>query len=368
MQEFENQNFNNTPPASDFDANNQSEIKNSNVSDAQTFTTQPVFSQNPYENAGLIEHRTIRRRANALGFAFGLTVLVKISFLHILNFVFSLAGLDVNILNNVLSDPFYSMVFQILFSIIAFVPTFLVAAKMSRVKVSKIIPFTRAEKGTTLPFLLIGFGFLAISNILSNIFSNVLKILGISNYEFDFNLPTGVNGFIISAVATAVVPALVEEFAYRGVFLGLLKEYGESFCIIASSVMFALMHGNLSQIPFAFIVGLVLGFIRVKSGSIIPAMLLHFLNNFVSIILSSISDGAGNALIICVNTIYLAVAVICMSVGILMLKSGSFELFRIKSSDSALYESQKASALYAAPMIIISYILTFLLVVSSEIM
>ncbi len=410
MQEFNNQQLNKTSPTTDFDASNQPIAENEQIIDdkidineatenlpaeqenmpeqnveqfdsqvmksqeqntenhTQTTQNHIILSQNSFENPGLIEHRTIRRRANALGFAFGLTVLTNLFLFPILSFVFAAAGLDSKILYNAVSDPFYSMVFQIFFSIIAFVPTFLVAAKMSRVKVSKIIPFTKAQKGTTLPFLLIGFGFLAVANILSNIFSTVLKNLGISNYEFDLNLPSGVSGFIISAIAAAVVPALVEEFAYRGVFLGLLKEYGEGFCIIASSVMFALMHGNLSQIPFAFIVGLVLGFIRVKSGSIIPAMLLHFLNNFVSVVLSIVTEDAGYALMVGINTVYFAVAVVCISVGLLLLKPGSFEMFRINRSNSALYESQKSSAFYAAPMIIVAYILTFLLIVSSEIM
>lgn len=265
-----------------------------------------------------------------------------------------------------LNEPFYSMVYQVIFSIIGFMVPFLIAARFSKVKLSNIIPFKKAEKGTTLPFLLIGFGFLAIANMLSNIFSNVLRVLGISDFQMDLELPTGILGFLITVLAVAVVPALVEEFAYRGVFLGLLEKYGEGFSIIASAVMFGLMHGNLSQIPFAFMVGLVLGFIRVKSGSVVPAILLHFINNFVSVIMMYITEGKSETLVVGTNTIYFALALISIALGVFALKKGSFKTFKIKEADTHLYESQKTSAFYSAPFMIISYIFTLVMILISE--
>ena len=332
--------------------------------------TAPVMYNQPYVNMGptaeQIERNTLRRRANALGLGFCLTIAVSMLLFPIITLVLAIAGVNASGLISALDNPFYAMVYQIVFSMVAFVPTFIIASKVARVKLNKIIPFGKAKKGTTLPFLLIGFGFLAVANVLANIFSNILRVLGISDFNFEMETPTGVSGFIITVIAAAVVPALVEEFAYRGVFIGLTKEYGEGFCIVASSLMFGLMHGNLEQIPFAFIVGLVLGFVRIKSGSIIPAMLLHFINNFVSVILSTLLDGAPQLMVIFANVVYYAVAALCMVLGILMLKGNSYELFKIEKSDSALTSSQKNSAFYAAPLTIVAFVLTFLQIISSE--
>ena len=44
------------------------------------------------------------------------------------------------------------------------------------------------------------------------------------------------------------------------------------------------MHGNFEQMPFAFLVGLALGFIVVKTNSLLLAMAVHATNNFVSVI------------------------------------------------------------------------------------
>lgn len=46
---------------------------------------------------------------------------------------------------------------------------------------------------------------------------------------------------------------------FRGYFLRLLRPYGTWFAVIVTAILFALMHGNILQIPFAFLVGLACG-------------------------------------------------------------------------------------------------------------
>lgn len=73
---------------------------------------------------------------------------------------------------------------------------------------------------------------------------------------------------------------IVEELVFRGVILRGLEPYGKRFAIMASAVLFGLFHGNLVQSPYAFVVGLVLGYTAMEY-SIVWAMVLHMLNNLV---------------------------------------------------------------------------------------
>jgi len=73
---------------------------------------------------------------------------------------------------------------------------------------------------------------------------------------------------------------VVEELLFRGLILRGLQPYGKRFAIVASSVLFGLFHGNLVQSPYAFVVGLVLGYTAVEY-SITWAMVLHMLNNLI---------------------------------------------------------------------------------------
>lgn len=100
----------------------------------------------------------------------------------------------------------------------------------------------------------------------------------------DMLTPADAFGCVILFVQSAVVPAVVEEFAMRGVVMQPLRKYGDWFAILISSFVFALMHGNLVQAPFAFIAGLGLGYAVIASGSLWTGILIHLLNNSISVI------------------------------------------------------------------------------------
>ena len=78
----------------------------------------------------------------------------------------------------------------------------------------------------------------------------------------------------------AIFAPLGEELLFRGLILRVLEPVGKGFAIIVSAVMFGLLHANIIQIPFGFLVGLVLGYVTVEY-SILWAIVLHVINNFV---------------------------------------------------------------------------------------
>lgn len=85
-------------------------------------------------------------------------------------------------------------------------------------------------------------------------------------------------GFVVLMVC--VQPALIEELAFRGVILGNMRQVmGVREAVVVSSLMFMMLH--LAPLAFAhlLVIGLVLGFLRVKSGSLYPGILAHFLHN-----------------------------------------------------------------------------------------
>lgn len=78
---------------------------------------------------------------------------------------------------------------------------------------------------------------------------------------------------------------ILEELIYRGVLLEGLRKYGNLFGIIMSAVLFGLMHQNITQCLPAVAIGIVWGFIAVKSGSLLPTIFLHILNNTMTAVL-----------------------------------------------------------------------------------
>ena len=90
--------------------------------------------------------------------------------------------------------------------------------------------------------------------------------------------------FLLSILSTAIVPALCEEYLFRGGILAGLLPYGKGTAILASSFLFGMMHQNPLQILYTTLLGVIIGVIYVKTKSIWACVILHFLNNFISVL------------------------------------------------------------------------------------
>ncbi|MCC7083877.1 MAG: CPBP family intramembrane metalloprotease [Pirellulales bacterium] len=92
-------------------------------------------------------------------------------------------------------------------------------------------------------------------------------------------------GLFASLVLIALLPAVCEELAFRGFILSGLRHLGHKWRAIAlSSIMFGITHTVLQQSLVTSIVGAVIGYVAVQSGSIFPAMLFHFTHNASTVI------------------------------------------------------------------------------------
>ena len=92
-------------------------------------------------------------------------------------------------------------------------------------------------------------------------------------------------------LAIGLLAPLAEEIVFRGAILRSLLEkpltthHSPLTAIIISALLFALVHMNPAQMPYAFIAGLLLGWMYWRTGSILPGMAYHWANNSVAYIL-----------------------------------------------------------------------------------
>jgi sodium transport system permease protein len=83
----------------------------------------------------------------------------------------------------------------------------------------------------------------------------------------------------------ALVPAVCEELAFRGFILSGLRRSGHKWgAIVVSSIFFGVAHGMLQQSLGAVAVGIVIGFIAVQSGSLLPGILFHLTYNSLTVL------------------------------------------------------------------------------------
>lgn len=89
---------------------------------------------------------------------------------------------------------------------------------------------------------------------------------------------------ILCIIMYAVLPAILEEWAFRGVLLKNMLPYGRSGAILISSILFGLAHLDPPRIIFATAFGLILGMCYEYTGSLLISMIIHFINNSISVI------------------------------------------------------------------------------------
>lgn len=135
-------------------------------------------------------------------------------------------------------------------------------------------------------YIVISFFVIEFANYATIIFVKVIKLIHIKSSMPNFNCGDTALSIFLSIISIAVVPAIAEEFVFRGAILNLLKPYGGKFAILASSLLFGLLHGNVEQSVFAFLTGLYFAYVAYKTESIVPSVIMHFLNNFSSLVIT----------------------------------------------------------------------------------
>ncbi|MDR1674397.1 MAG: CPBP family intramembrane metalloprotease [Oscillospiraceae bacterium] len=113
-------------------------------------------------------------------------------------------------------------------------------------------------------------------------------LISLMSTAFRFNLPDfDVKGNMkltaVTVIYTCIIAPITEELLFRGLFLKTVSAASQRVGIVISALLFALFHGNLGQAIPAFFIGLFLAEITVKHNSVIPAMLVHFAVNAVSV-------------------------------------------------------------------------------------
>ena len=146
-------------------------------------------------------------------------------------------------------------------------------------------------RGCWLPVLLLPFLVLIVVNTVTLIWQIPFDLLGARTYS---NVPVAENvrELILNILLSAALPAVCEEFLFRGAILSALEPYGTKRAILITSLLFTLLHGSIIGMPGIFILGVVLGMIVVCTGSIYGSIIYHTLHNTIAIVLVYMQRGA----------------------------------------------------------------------------
>jgi uncharacterized protein len=120
-------------------------------------------------------------------------------------------------------------------------------------------------------------GTYALASYLMSLLARVTD-LPVIGYSADF-LVAGYGWWVVVA-SVAIQPAIIEELAFRGVILPALNQaMSDTEAVIVSAMMFGILHLAIPALPHLVVIGLILGWLRLRTKSLYPCILMHFTHN-----------------------------------------------------------------------------------------
>lgn len=316
---------------------------------------------NPYKNYGFdyrqhfFNKNEEKKKIKALGNAAGLSTLGYL----LISFTSSVALRFITGFKTLYAEntSFGIAVNGLFYSAVLFIPFlfgYFYLRKKGRVKE---LPYgTPNNFSAALLLVFIGVFVCLLSSIGTSLFdSAVEKLFGIilkaPETEKALNSPLSI---IMQYISIAALPALIEEFCIRGVVMQSLRKYGDGFAIGISAVVFAVLHANAVQIPFALVGGLIIGYAVIVTDSIWTGVIIHFINNAISVSAAVISENVSVSLAPFLTGAILLAVMLSGFAALMIYLIKYKKYFKLKREEGGILTTGEKSAafLLSAPMII----------------
>lgn len=89
--------------------------------------------------------------------------------------------------------------------------------------------------------------------------------------------------FLAAVLAIGVVPAVVEEFLFRGLILRGYERFGSKIAIVMTGILFGMLHLQLMSIPSIILLGIIISYVVYRTNSIFAGIIYHFVHNTITV-------------------------------------------------------------------------------------
>lgn len=333
----------------------------------RSYTNTPACTEAEYKKQMVVKQRkSLRKTSNRVGGGMLLFI--------VFTTVISMILMAMTVTSGSSSLNLSTVMLYVINAIASLVGEFIAAAiimAMCKTNINKAVKIKSVSIGDTVKYTLAAMGFVYVFNLLLSFMNINLSMLGFQNKVSDYGSTSGTAENIIYFIAIAVVPPIIEEFLFRGAILGSLRKHGDALAIVVSAVMFGFAHSNFIQTPVTFLTGLVLAYLTVKTNSLIPAIIVHFVNNSSSVAFSLLSQLKLDEMIY--SVIDFSIALVFVLSGLIctamLIKKFGNKLFEFDSSPednpNGLTMAKRLRYVFTSPWMIIYTAVVLLLCIQS---
>ena len=212
--------------------------------------------------------------------AFGIVILSILS-----AFIAGGLVLAIGLSNPDSSQKFYTFISFIIGQGFMIVPL-LWFLKSKREPIFKRLRINSISYETLIHSIMLSTGVIILSDELDRIIQSFFPA---PEYIVDLNAllrPETFLGFVLLFIAVAIIAPIGEELLFRGFFQQVLEKHWKDVtrAILMTALIFSMIHMNPYWFAQIYILGIILGFIAWKTKSVLPALILHGMNNAMAML------------------------------------------------------------------------------------
>lgn len=270
------------------------------------------------------EKKNIRSRYNKVGYTLIFHTVVSNILAVMLSLIVSVAS------GNVMGDSgALSMSVGGISYLIANVSTFLLGCHMLNIPITEVFSKPDIKSKDLTKYVTTGWCFQGACSIIVTLLLTLFSYIGVNlmpdtildNIDY-----TSIPMCVSTILYTCIIAPITEEMVFRGVVLRGLSTVSQRFGIVASAVLFGLLHGNVSQFIVATVLGILLGMVATKYNSILPTIVIHFFMNLAPTVLEMIPY-SNDVVSACVqNGFYILMIIVGVVMLIINIRTKLFKL------------------------------------------
>lgn len=130
-------------------------------------------------------------------------------------------------------------------------------------------------------------------------------------------LPDSVSSSVLYCILMIIIIPVISEFIHRGVFMQILRQFGDGYALVATSLIYSMVSGRSGALFFMMISSLMIGYFSIRTGSIVTALLMRITISASSYFLTYVRSsqnfaGISVAITMAVLCIYLIIGIISL--------------------------------------------------------
>lgn len=226
-----------------------------------------------------------------------------------------------------------------------------------RIPLRTALPLKRPKLTIVVPAIFVCLAVSIIGTLASSSVGRVFGIFGLIPIMPAFSIPVTLNNFLLSLLNLCLLPAVLEEFIYRGVLMQSLRRFGDGFALVISAIIFSLMHLNFVQAPAALLMGLAIGYFVLRTGSLVTGIVIHFFNNLLAllqqILIARLPTQAAEVVSLGIVLVYLVLGLL----SLVLLSRNTDNLFELKPLASVYTVRQRVRMFFSCPAMMIALVM-----------